>query len=514
MAKYNTIGNLNAVVCSMQRYYNDVEQMLMYKTGLTPLTPAMQDYLKHSSAADTFWHRSFMVIGRPGTGKTGGTKAIVKRVQEKLKAAGRKERVGFVCISLSQTIVGEFNSLPVAVDGHIENFISPKLPSKERGCEEYGILLLDEITSANVQQVQPALALTDPRGGFDGYHFPEGWIVCAAGNGVDCSNFLRLDDMTLRRFFPYEIDFRLEDWKEYAHAQAIHPSILSFLSANDYSGSSENYLSPEMRDESEVENDCAQATASPANWEKLSSVMQEYECQWGKPFTGQVTYRKGTEDIYTDQYQTISYFLGHDIGLKFSAYLEMVNTLKTVDSKDMAEEDLARFNGVVGEVGKKIVTGEVFTEYEAYAKKHNFPIDRATGAYAPHCYGLDMDTYSYFMQDALSKIGNELQDVVNDYGTPLHEIQDINTMQNSKLCQYLANFIRWFSGYPTLSVVLSTWAEIRRQVKVKGSDGLMYGVDAIIASAEFASIMCPELDAFLQEYSDYLGEDEFNLDAF
>ncbi len=508
--KLGEIGALDTVVCPMKDYYDAVEAQLALKADVDIPSEFKQWMEENPEAADKIKNASFLVLGRPGIGKTQGTKMICTKIQDRLKALGRNEKVGFISIALGDTIVGEFNSLPVAVNGELKTFTTDKLPIEERD-GKYGILLLDELTSADLQQVQPCLALTDCRGGVDGYQLPEGWVVCAAGNGPDCSNFRRLDLATLRRFDVFDVDFRLSDWQTYAHSRKIHPSILGFLSAQENNNQStiENFLSPPLADLSEMENECNPTTASPDHWEKLSNKMYEWELRYHKTFDGQIRTPRGT---YTAQFTLLASYLGTDIATVFSKYLEMVSTVKKMDKDSIPEENLALTKGITGDVGKKICEGTIFTEYAEYAKKHDFKKNKLTGNYEPHAQGLQYDAYSFFVQESLLRITKELEKVVKEHGDAKVLTADSKTMQNSTLCKYLANFCRWFLGCDTLASVLGTFNEIHRTLKVKGEDGLLHGIDAILTSPDFSAIMCPELDAFIQEYDEYLMSSDFVLE--
>lgn len=503
-------GALGIPMVSLKTYYEAVERQLLLKLDID-VSPSYKQWLEENpETADDIKHRAHLVLGRPGIGKTAGTKNIVRKVQDRLKALGREEKVGFITIPLGSTIVGEFNSLPVAVRDQLVAFVTPKLPREERD-GKYGILLLDEVTTADLQQVQPCLALTDCRGGIDGYTMPEGWVVCAAGNGPDCSNFVRLDEATQRRFYVYDIDFRLDDWKTYAHSRKIHPSVLGFLSAQEDNNQStiENFISQPMPDLSEIENNAQPIIASPARWEMASQEMYIHEIRDGWVFDGKMRNDKGRP---TKQALVLRSILGEDVATVFSKYLEMIYGIKNMDSSNMSEENLALTKGITGDVGKKVCEGTIFDEYNEYAKKHNFTKNKLTGNYEPHAQGLQYDTYSFFVQESLLKITKELEKVIKEHGDAKVLTTKLETMQNSTLCKYLANFCKWFLGYDTIASVFATFNELHRTLKVKGEDGLLHGVDAILLAPEFTAIMCPELDVFTQDYGEYITSSDFSLE--
>lgn len=170
-----------------------------------------------------------LCIGLPGIGKTCGIMSVIKELNATIP--DKSKQFGFKKILLGQTVVGALSGIPTvnSQTGDIKRAQAPELPIAERD-GEYGILFLDEITTADEAQVQPALGLCDDSRNIGEYTLPEHWLVVAAGNGPDCTNFLRLDDMTLSRFSPYDIRYSYKnDWRPWAHANGIDPLIIAYL---------------------------------------------------------------------------------------------------------------------------------------------------------------------------------------------------------------------------------------------------------------------------------------------
>ena len=169
-----------------------------------------------------------LVIGEPGVGKTAGIKSIIDVHNANPDS---KQKFGFKIIRLGQKIVGDLDGLPVydGMAGEVRRMPMEDLPQVERD-GEYGVLFLDELTSADVQQIQPALGLADSTRTIGTYRLPEHWLLVAAGNGDNCSNFVRLDDMTISRFAVYDVITNYEtDWRPWAHANKIEADILAYL---------------------------------------------------------------------------------------------------------------------------------------------------------------------------------------------------------------------------------------------------------------------------------------------
>ena len=172
--------------------------------------------------------KPLLIIGDPGVGKTAGIKSIIDRHNNKPDKA---HNFGFKIIRLGQKIVGDLDGLPIhdAITGEVKRIPMADLPQVERD-GEYGVLFLDELTSADVQQIQPALGMADDTRAIGTYELPPHWLLVAAGNGDNCSNFVRLDDMTISRFAVYDVitDYAT-DWRPWAHANKIEADILAYL---------------------------------------------------------------------------------------------------------------------------------------------------------------------------------------------------------------------------------------------------------------------------------------------
>ena len=210
--------------------------------------------------------KPILVVGKPGIGKTSVVMSVIKELNAQLP---REKHIGYKKILLGQTVVGSLSGIPVVKsDGNVVRVQMPDLPDESRD-GRYGVLFLDEITTADEMQVQPALGLADDSRSLGEYSLPEGWIVVGAGNGPDCTNFIRLDDMTLTRFTCYDISYDYEkDWRPYAHKVGVSEDIIAFLN-----------FAPDtcVRVESKDLDSAGKMFPCPRTWERLSVELKMRE---------------------------------------------------------------------------------------------------------------------------------------------------------------------------------------------------------------------------------------------
>lgn len=245
---------LNVPKGNLTDFFDDLEGRLALMTGLVP----MEDM--GLTLRDV--RRPIFVSGLPGIGKTCGIMSIRKKLNALLPA---DKQLGMKKILLGQTVVGSMTGIPVNVDGKVVRMQMPDLPDVERD-GEYGVLFLDEITTADEAQVQPALGLCDDSRNIGEYSLPEHWIVVAAGNGPDCSNFLRMDDMTLSRFTVYDVAYDYKkDWRPWAHENGIDSDIIAFLNFDPTAC---------VRVESTDMDSAGKLFPCPRTWERLSTELK------------------------------------------------------------------------------------------------------------------------------------------------------------------------------------------------------------------------------------------------
>lgn len=179
-----------------------------------------------------------LFVGNQGIGKSQAIKLAAKVLDIPL--------LDFRC---SQIDVGDLKGMPFYVDGH--TFFAPPdnwpiteedslkllkalgLKNFNRGCGDWGILLLDEVNRAT-REVQQAIfeLILDRRLNFRG--LPKYWRVVACINGNDDAYSVNsLDPAFLSRFFMAKAEPTFEEWLDYAKGnhlkveydkEAIHKS--------------------------------------------------------------------------------------------------------------------------------------------------------------------------------------------------------------------------------------------------------------------------------------------------
>lgn len=216
---YDENENIGVEKTSLGEFFLCLEDQLRFVSGLLPLEDGLEleDVLRPN-----------LVVGDPGVGKTCGIISVIDKVNKELPP---EKKFGMKKILLGQTVVGSLEGIPVVNNstGEVVRVQMPDLPVAERD-GEYGVLFLDEITTADEAQIQPALGLADDTRSIGTYTLPEHWVVVAAGNGPSCANFLQLHDMTLSRFVAFDIQYDYKkDWRAWAHANNINNLIIAFL---------------------------------------------------------------------------------------------------------------------------------------------------------------------------------------------------------------------------------------------------------------------------------------------
>lgn len=292
---------------------------------LSVLTSGMLDE-ETAIEAGNVYRKPILVTGDPGIGKTFGIISIIEELNRQLPA---EKQIGFVKIPLSTTLVGELNGIQ-AVDVEKDmskQFPSPLLPRVDRD-GEYGVLFLDEITTADLMQVQPALCLCDDTRSI-GVHYtlPKNWIVVAAGNTPKCSNFNRFDDVSLNRFAVFNISYNYErDWRGWAHKNRINPLILAFLNFKP------EYCVHVISTEADR---AGKQFASPRSWAYLSGALCIRRLQ-------------GCPVQQSELFQYAADYIGEEVASEFASFC-LFNTKMKLDPKDILEGKVTKCEQMVEE---------------------------------------------------------------------------------------------------------------------------------------------------------------------
>lgn len=195
-----------------------------------------------------------MLRGAPGVGKS----TITRTVAEKLG-------IGFIDIRLAEMEPVDLRGLPVPNKDQksVEWFVTGDLP---RDPNSKGILLFDELTSADKSlQVASYELILDRRLG-NLYHLPDGWFIVAAGNRTkDRAVATTMSSALANRLMHFELEPNSEDWGQWAVAHDIHPSVTGFIN-----------FRPGLLFKMDSQN-LEQGWPSPRSWERVSHVIPMFQ---------------------------------------------------------------------------------------------------------------------------------------------------------------------------------------------------------------------------------------------
>lgn len=218
-----------------------------------------------------------LVLGVGGTSKTASVIACVNRINKTIQDEDKK--FGFKSIKLGQLVVGDLTGIPVVMpDGTVKRVMCDDLPEADPtkpDFKEYGVLFLDEITTVDEAQMQPALGLADDSRSIGTYKLPEHWFVVAAGNGPDCSNFMRLDDVMISRFEVFDtVTEYKEDFRQWAQTEGhIREEIIAFLNFDD------SHFTKPISDPSVHDPKIGHSYSAARPWKNLNSAIKIYMSQ-------------------------------------------------------------------------------------------------------------------------------------------------------------------------------------------------------------------------------------------
>lgn len=405
--------------------------------------------------------KPILVLGPPGIGKTVGLITSIKEFNEELERQGHPERkFKLQKIMLGQTIVGELQGMPAVVEENgekkLKRLTSDDLPQDPNS---YGVLFLDEITTADEAQILPALGFTDDTRSIQGYKLPEHWIVVCAGNGPECSNFVRLDKTITNRCRGFNIEYDYEkDLKDYAHGKdsfgrdtgkPFHPSIRAFL---------EFEPTWVYDDPSDEEDKAASYFASPRSWEALSEAMYVEEYMSG----GKI------DDIYNFSQS----FIGKNAASKFMAFMAY-----KPDTSDTQIADI-----LSGKWRKK-----------KKSKQEEQP--------------LMVETFHFILESLISNMLTALKNYAEkDANGEL--VKDANGLVNYSQEAYdmFANVIAWITTEPCNSAEVSCKAIFTISNSLPGAQN-------IVGATDFFTL-CPEFADFCTKYADVLTMDSVDVKSF
>ena len=190
-----------------------------------------------------------MIWGAPGVGKS----TMVKNIANELG-------IGFIDVRLSQREPVDIRGLPVPSEDGVKWIVSSEWP---RDPKSRGIILFDEISSADRSlQVAAYEFILDRRLG-NLYQVPDGWYIIAAGNRIeDRAVAMTMSSALANRFMHVELREDAEEWGRWAVMTGIHPAVCSFIK-----------FRPELLFKMEDEN-LERGWPSPRAWERVSIMLK------------------------------------------------------------------------------------------------------------------------------------------------------------------------------------------------------------------------------------------------
>lgn len=244
-------------------------------------------------------------IGKAGIGKTEGVRGLCEKM-----------RWGFKELRLVNYTETDLIGIPFkneqGMTDHATNVI---FPLEERD-GKYGILLVDEFTSAPSNIQVPILQLTDSSRSVGNYHLPNGWKIVLAGNGPnDGGTFRSLPGTVISRASCYRVEPDVSSWLEWATTSSIHYTIRSYVRQNPSSlhGYSED-----------VDTGYDRAFPCPRTWTKLSRFLKDLDVRHPNWVSGE-----GLEPDY------LRILIASNIGIpetdKFLSFLTFEKECENVD---------------------------------------------------------------------------------------------------------------------------------------------------------------------------------------
>lgn len=158
-------------------------------------------------------------IGKSGIGKTMGIYELTQQLG-----------IGFCELRLVTMTEVDILGIPKEdANGRTTYAANSLLPDAKRDGER-GILVLDEITSAQNTVRAAAYQLLDSKRALGEYKLPERWKVVSLGNGIsDGGVFQGMEAAFLSRATCYRVEPNTDVWVKWAIAHDINPSVVAYL---------------------------------------------------------------------------------------------------------------------------------------------------------------------------------------------------------------------------------------------------------------------------------------------
>ena len=214
----------------------------------------------------TVRQRPILLIGASGIGKTAIMEQIAKECQVALVAYTMTHHTRQSALGLPFIREREYGGKTYSITEYtMSEIIASVYERMEETGQKEGILFLDEINCVS-ETLAPMMLQFLQTKTFGNTRLPEGWIVVTAGNPPEYNRSVReFDIATLDRVKHMRVEADYPVWKEYAQANHIHGSIISYL---------ENKKENFYRMETTVEG---KRFVTARGWEDLSVLLYGYE---------------------------------------------------------------------------------------------------------------------------------------------------------------------------------------------------------------------------------------------
>lgn len=231
-----------------------------------------------------------MIWGPPGVGKS----SVIRDIAHELG-------IGYIDVRLAQREPIDIRGLPVPKEDGVHWHISAEWP---RDPQSKGIIIFDELTSADrTLQVAAYEFILDRKLG-DLYTVPDGWYIVGAGNRVsDRAVATTMSSALANRFLHVEVEPDIESWVKWALRHNIHPTVIGFVRFKP-----DAFFS--------MEGNLERGWPSPRSWERVSTMLHLLEKD------------KSDSDRLTDI--SIDGLVGSGIGVEFNAFKEWSGQLTDV----------------------------------------------------------------------------------------------------------------------------------------------------------------------------------------
>lgn len=262
--------------------------------------------------------KPMLAIGLAGIGKTEGIKSIANKLG-----------IGMLEMRLVNYSETDLIGIPfLNEDQRTEHATNVLFPNEQRD-GKYGILLIDEFTSAARNIQVPILQLTDSSRSVGQYKLPDGWKIVIAGNGPnDGGTFTNLPGTVISRAGCFYVEPSVESWLDWAGKNRIHHAIRAFIRMNG-----DKYLHDYTEDEATGYD---RAFASPRSWANLSEVLYDFD----EAHTGW-TARRETYEALTDHHKIlVASRIGNSTADRFESFVafetQLIDPMKILGANDDA----------------------------------------------------------------------------------------------------------------------------------------------------------------------------------